>query len=71
MAKVEALENAFADSTISPVLNKLRVQIVSNDDCHRAFGDIVQKTTLCSIGVEKNTGTCSVTYPLFGGINFF
>jgi len=45
-------------SSISQFLNKLIVRVVTNDECQQTFGDIVQKTTLCSIGTEGNTGTC-------------
>ena len=47
-------------SSISQFLNKLIVRVVTNDECQQTFGDIVQKTTLCSIGTEGNTGTCQV-----------
>ena len=51
-------------SSISQFLNKLIVRVVTNEECQQTFGDIVQKTTLCSIGTEGNTGTCQVcTYP--------
>ena len=49
-------------SSISPFLNKLKVKIVTNDECQLTFGNIVQETTLCSIGLEGNTGTCQVMY---------
>ena len=49
-------------SSISELLNKLIVRIVTNDECQQTFGNIVQKTTLCSIGTEGNTGTCQVRY---------
>lgn len=45
-------------SSISPVLNKLKVKVVSNDECQLSFGNIVHETTLCSIGTSDNTGTC-------------
>ena len=47
-------------SSISQFLNKLIVRVVTNEECQQTFGDIVQKTTLCSIGTEGNTGTCQV-----------
>lgn len=43
---------------------------MTNDECQQTFGNIVQKTTLCSIGLHGNTGTCqgdsgsSLQYPL-------
>ena len=50
----------FLASSISPVLNKLKVKVVSNDECQLSFGNIVHETTLCSIGTSDNTGTCQV-----------
>ena len=37
-------------SSISPLLNKLNVAIVTNEKCKQTFGNIVQDTTLCAIG---------------------
>ena len=47
-------------SSISPLLNKLNVAIVTNEKCKQTFGNIVQDTTLCAIGLEGSTGTCQV-----------
>ena len=47
-------------SSISPVLNKLKVKVVSNDECQLSFGNIVHETTLCSIGTADKSGTCQV-----------
>ena len=48
-------------SSISPLLNKLKVAIVTNEKCKQTFGNIVQATTLCAIGLEGATGTCQVS----------
>ena len=50
----------FLASSISPVLNKLKVKVVSNDECQLSFGNIVHETTLCSVGIADKTGTCQV-----------
>ena len=47
-------------SSISQFLKKLNVEIITNEKCAETFGDIVQKTTICSIGIEGNSGTCQV-----------
>ena len=47
-------------SSISQFLKKLNVEIITNEKCAETFGEIVQKTTICSIGIEGNSGTCQV-----------
>jgi secreted trypsin-like serine protease len=44
-------------ATISPVLNQLSVQLVSNDICRQSYGDIIRNTNVCAQGLN-GTGTC-------------
>lgn len=44
-------------ATISPVLNQLNVDLISNDKCRKSYGDIIRETNLCAQGPE-GTGTC-------------
>ena len=37
-------------ANISPVLNQLEVQIVSNEECRSSYGDIIKPTNLCAQG---------------------
>ena len=48
------------DGSISEVLNKLTVRVISEDECKNSFGNIIHKTTMCAVGVEKGSGTCQV-----------
>lgn len=48
----------FSDSTISQILNKLTVRVVSNEECVSTFGSIIQVTNMCAIGSVKASGTC-------------
>ena len=54
--------NVFSESSISEVLHKLTVRVVSNEDCKRSYGPIIHNSTLCAIGVQKGTGTCQVRF---------
>jgi len=44
-------------ATISPVLNQLNVDLISNDGCRKSYGDIIRNTNLCAQG-QEGTGTC-------------
>jgi len=46
------------EGSISEVLNKLTVRVVSNEDCKKSYGPIIHNATLCAIGIERGTGTC-------------
>ena len=53
------------DGSISEVLNKLTVRVISEDECKNSFGNIIHKTTMCAVGVEKGSGTCQVPIIFF------
>ena len=52
----------FTEGSISEVLNKLTVRVVSNEDCKKSYGPIIHNATLCAIGIERGTGTCQVRF---------
>ena len=52
----------ISEGSISEVLNKLTVRVVSNEDCKKSYGPIIHNSTLCAIGIERGTGTCQVRF---------
>lgn len=46
------------NSALSPVLRKLVVRVTSSENCRKSYGNIVQDTNMCAIGVLAHSGTC-------------
>lgn len=61
----------FLGSSISSVLNKLAVKVVSNENCKKSYGSIIHNSTICAIGIDRGTGTCQVNNFFDGAENPF
>jgi hypothetical protein len=56
---------------MSPVLHKMTVPVISNNDCKITFGDNITDDIMCTNGAN-NMGTCIVSkrIPIIKWINF-
>lgn len=51
--------HVLLDASISPVLNKLNVTIVTKEKCRQSYGDVIKDSNICAIG-GSGQGTCQV-----------
>ena len=49
----------ISDASISPMLNKLNVSIVTKEKCRQSYGDVIKDSNLCAIAAAGQ-GTCQV-----------